>query len=1261
MNQNNFMYKTTTILIILSAIFFTTYAQEQDKLVTKEQFVKLQKLSKDFQFANEANRKKAFELAIKNNWQTFRVEKNGTIISLQGVDDLGHPLYLQTFNNIIASGTTRTNSLYSGGSLGLTLNGSSSNLIGKLGMWDGGSVYNSHQEFIGNRIEQKDVPSSGSEHSTHVAGTMMASGVYPVARGMAWGLQKLYAYDFNSDVTEMTTAASNGMAISNHSYGYVAGWSYNSTVSPARWDWYGSNNATEDYKFGFYDNTTRDWDIICYNAPYYLPVKSAGNSRSENGPAVGSPYYGYESASSSVFVSKGNRPAGISSNDSYDIISTTGTAKNILTVGAAYGLAFGASDPSQIKISTFSSWGPTDDGRIKPDIVADGVNVTSTSNTDTKSYVSLSGTSMSSPNVSGSLILLQEYYSQLNQGLFMKSATLKGLVIETADEAGTTPGPDYIFGWGLLNMERAATVIKQKGTTSLVSERSLAQGEIYNLNVTTSGYGPLKVTICWTDPEGTPTATGTLNSRTPKLVNDLDLRLINGTNTFLPYKLDPAAPSSAATNGDNLVDNVEQIYIADAIPGQTYTIRVSHKGTLSKGPQNYSIIASGIGGKTYCVSTPSSSIDSRIDQFQLNTINNTLPNTCRTYSDFTSISTALEAGKTFPFTVNIGTCGGNFDKIAKIFVDWNSDGDFEDANETVATSSVINSTGVFSGNIVVPTDVVVGNSSILRIVLSENTNASTITGCGTYNKGETQDYKVQFTKSSIDAGVISFNNITNNLCATNAQSVSIKLKNFGSTTLTNIPVMVTLTNNSTVIKTITETYTGSLAPNNEVDFKLKGSFNLDAGKQYSIDAKTTLTADVLLSNNSSTKVFNTPTLLAPTALVAAVCDNVAGYYQLSGQGDGTLFWYASATDKTPIAVGATAFTTTAPMANKTYYAGVNDFKTNFGAKNKQQYTGGTYSGLFGPKPVITVTAPMVLDSALLYISQAGQLTFTVETSTGVVLSSSTIDVERTKTSVDVTNAAGQIEDDLNDPGKVYKLGLEFPAVGTYRIGIGYNGATIFRSNSGVTDLPMSSAGNIVSLSGAYYESNGTTITTSYYYLYNMLFKALGCTDYSRNAVQIVKPTITQTGTILNSNFNSYNQWYLNTAIINGATGKTFTPTVSGLYRVDVLNTSGCINSSTDFNYVLSAINPSEAAEIGLKVYPIPTKDIISLTFNVLKKENITINLTNLIGQEVFTKHRENFSGKYVETLNLSDYNDGIYILNIKIGTKYYTQKITLSK
>nr|MBC7612037.1 S8 family peptidase [Pseudopedobacter sp.] len=1257
------MIRKFILTLLCSLIFITAFSQDQSKLVTDDQYNSLQKLAISFKKNSDQNRAKAFSLAKENNWTTFRVERDGTIISLQGVDDLGYPIYLTTFNNTTAAATTRTNSMYQGGSLGLSLNGSSSNLIGKVGIWDGGSILKEHQEFTGGRIVQKDSPSSSSEHSTHVAGTMMATGIYPVARGMAWGLQKLTAYDFNSDLSEMTTEASAGMLISNHSYGYIAGWNYNTDTTPARWEWYGLPTATEDYKFGFYDETTKSWDVICYNAPYYLPVKSAGNNRSENGPAVGTEYYGYTNATSTAtFINKGARPSGISSNDSYDIISTTGTAKNILSVGAIYGLPFGASETSQIQIAPFSSWGPTDDGRIKPDIVTDGINLTSTSNTDTKGYAVLSGTSMSSPNVSGSLVLLQEYYSKLNGGAFMRSATLKGLAIETADEAGVSNGPDYIFGWGLLNTERAATLIKLNGTKSLISERTLAQGEIYNLSVITSGYGPLKVTICWTDPEGTPPASGTLNSRVPLLVNDLDLRLIKGNTNFFPWKLDPNNPSLAATQADNVVDNVEQIAIPNSVPGQVYTIRVSHKGTLTKGPQNYSIIASGIGGLVYCASAPSSTNDSRIDQFVLGSINNTLPNNCRGYSDFTNISTNLETGKIYPFTLKLGTCGASNDKVAKLFIDWNSDGDFEDSGETVATSSVENGIATFTGNIAVPTNVITGNSSLLRVVLTETSTSSSVTPCGTYTKGETQDYKINFTKSATDVGIIAINNITDNLCMSNAQQVSVKIKNFGSSTITNIPLTLILTNNNTVIKTITEIYTRSLLPNYEDDFVFSEGLSIQSGNQYIINVKTNLNSDPIIENNSITKTFNVIVPTAPTSLSATACDNAAGFYQLNGEGDGTLFWYTSANATLPTAIGNHPFSTIAPLANNTFYVGSNDFKSFFGPVNKYVYTGGTYSGNFGPKPEISVAAPMVLDSALLYTSKGGQLTFTVETTSGIILSSVTINVSKSKTTDDVVNANSQILDDPNDQGKMYKIGLEFPAAGTYRIGIAYNGATIFRSNSGVSNLPIILGTNLIVLNGAYFPSSTpTNITTSYYYFYNMLFKSLGCSDYTRKPVKISKPIITQAGTVLSSNFDKSNQWYLNGTVIAGATEKTFTPSGSGEYRVDITSSSGCISSSDNFSYVLSAIRPSDPLEIGLKVYPIPSNGILNLNFEAIKKDDIKISFTNLIGQEVLSESKNNFIGKFSESLDLRNLNDGIYILNLKIGSKLYTQKITLGK
>ena len=261
------------------------------------------------------------------------------------------------------------------------------------------------------------------------------------------------------------------------------------------------------------------------------------------------------------------------------MISTTGNAKNILTVGAVNPLPYGPANSQDIAIADFSSWGPTDDGRVKPDIVGDGVNVLSCGSSSPTNYITLSGTSMSAPNVTGSLYLLQEYYAEKNAGNFMRAATLKGLACHTAFDAGN-PGPDYIYGWGLLDMKKAAQAITDNGSKSLLKENVLKQGQQQTYNVIASGNGPLMATISWTDPAGTPTRDGTINSRTPKLVNDLDIRVTDGAAIFDPWVLDPSNPSAAAKTGDNIVDNVEQVYIPNAVLGRAYTITVSHKGTL---------------------------------------------------------------------------------------------------------------------------------------------------------------------------------------------------------------------------------------------------------------------------------------------------------------------------------------------------------------------------------------------------------------------------------------------------------------------------------------------------------------------------------------------------------------------------------------------------------------------------------------------------------------------------------------------------------
>ena len=736
-------------------IFIAGQVFGQQALVSDANKKQLAGLSVQLNNRHQLNRQKALELAKIKGWPLFQKTKNGGVISLQGVNSMGFPVYQATYENIIAAATTNTNAVQPGGSLGLNLSGSGANLNDKLAIWDGGSVYKAHQEFAGKIITIFD-GAPVIDHATHVAGTMIAKGVYPPAKGMAYNATTLHSYFFDNDIAEMSSAAS-GLLISNHSYGDNAGWFYDESRNI--WEWLGLPGDTEDYNFGFYDQNTQAYDNIAYNAPYYLIVKAAGNFRTSTGPPVGADYYGFKSRTDGTIVDKGPRPPGISSNNSYDIITTTGNAKNILTVGAVNPIRNGPQSSLDISIAPFSSWGPTDDGRIKPDIVGDGVSVLSTGAANPTTYISLSGTSMASPNVSGSLYLLQEYYAQKNGGNFMRSATLKGLACHTAFDAGNA-GPDYIYGWGLLNTKQAAQAITNNGGESLIKEKTLQQGQPETITVVASGAEPLSATISWTDPAGTPTPEGILNSHTPKLVNDLDIRVSDGTTTFYPWILDPPDPSSPARTGDNVLDNIEQVFIPGAVFGKTYTITISHKGTLRSGSQDYSLIVTGIGANTYCDSGPLSSADSRINNVTLSNINNTPPAGCTTYSDYTNLTAQLQQGVSYPLSISLGTCNGNFNKAAKVYIDWNVDGVFE-ANELVATTGIINATGTYTTNITVPVTVVPGSFALMRVVCEETNDASVIQSCGSYAKGETQDYKVQFAVKAappvptITAGMVS--------------------------------------------------------------------------------------------------------------------------------------------------------------------------------------------------------------------------------------------------------------------------------------------------------------------------------------------------------------------------------------------------------------------------------------------------------------------------------------------------------------------------
>lgn len=542
---------TPTSRKILTAFLFsgavaTAQTPQQVQEITsgynKSELIRLATQSADKAKIEKAQ---AVRYAQQHNLPVSEITEDGAYIEVQKLLPDGTLLYYTTSNKDAAR-STRTDHVNTGGSLGLDLDGKNMNAY----VWDGGHPRVTHREYKDSngetRVTVRDASGNPNLnfHAAHVTGTITATGVTAQAKGMA-PLSKVNAYDWNSDMPEATAAALEGMLISNHSYGYRA-------------------NTVPDWMFGAYTSESRSWDNLAYRAPFYLTVVSAGND--------------------GMATHNNGQPLATG----YDILSGMATSKNTLVIANANDANVDNNgNLISVSLDMTSSPGPTDDLRIKPDIAGNGVTLYSTLEVSDASYGYLSGTSMAAPNVTGSLLLLQEYHNS-KYGHFMRSATLKGLALHTADDAGPN-GPDAKWGWGLLNMKRAAEAITNNGSSSLVEEMVLGDGETISFEVTADGVNDLIASISWTDLPG-EAVNGVVNSPDPVLVNDLDIRVTKSSDTFYPWRLTSATTNSK--DGDNNVDPFERVDVANA--SGKYTITISHKESLETGSQPFTLIITGI-------------------------------------------------------------------------------------------------------------------------------------------------------------------------------------------------------------------------------------------------------------------------------------------------------------------------------------------------------------------------------------------------------------------------------------------------------------------------------------------------------------------------------------------------------------------------------------------------------------------------------------------------------------------------------------------
>jgi len=374
-----------------------------------------------------------------------------------------------------------------------------------------------HIDFRG-RLNQSGATVSAvtEDHGDHIAGTIGGAGNrWPESEGMA-PEARLRILDYSTDPTSSQgffavpqTYVNDGVRVVNTSYSD------------------GCNSG--------YTGLARYLDEQTLAFPGLLHVFSAGNAGTAN--------CGYGAGAGWGTITGGHK-----------------MAKNVLTVGNLY-------VPNQI--SANSSRGPAYDGRLKPDLVAPGSGVLSTSSLlGPNSYLIRSGTSMAAPMISGIAANLISYYRGIHLTSEPSGALIKAILLNTARDIGPV-GPDYLSGYGLPNMHRSLVTIRNGN----FSYGLLDQGNTWDTLIQVpAGLREVRFLLHW-DDLAAGVGAGTA------LIQDLDLEVRPpGGNWVKPWILNSTpnaqALSALAFRGEDHLNTTEQVTLSFPTAG-AYEIRVS--------------------------------------------------------------------------------------------------------------------------------------------------------------------------------------------------------------------------------------------------------------------------------------------------------------------------------------------------------------------------------------------------------------------------------------------------------------------------------------------------------------------------------------------------------------------------------------------------------------------------------------------------------------------------------------------------------------